>query len=101
MLLLGPFYYTTARHDWDFTFWDVPPKYENVRIKSGFGRGIYTNQIYSSLYDWLIATTNYFTRPNDYEISYAVSPMVQMITKLRPSPDDTYITFMVPNRYYG
>jgi hypothetical protein len=99
-LLLGPFYYTTARHDWDFTFYDVPPKHANVHIETGFGRGIYTNQIYSSLYDWLIANATYFTQPGDYAISYVLSPMVHMITKLRPSLDDTFITFELSDNYY-
>jgi hypothetical protein len=100
MLLLGPFYYTTARHDWDFTFYDVLPRYENVQIETGFGKGIYTNQIYSKLYDWLIANANYFTQPNDYAISYVCSPMTHIITKLRPSLDDTFITFALPNSYF-
>ena len=100
MLLLGPFYYTTARHDWDFTFYDVLPKHANVRIEKGFGRGIYTNQIYSKLYNWLIANANYFTRPGDYAISYLVSPMVHMIVDLRPSLDDTFIFFEKPNSYF-
>ena len=91
ILLLGPFYYTTARHDWEFTFYDVKPEYANVRLETGFGKGIYTNQIYSRLYDWLIANANYFTQPNDYAISYVVSPMVHMITRLRPSLDDTWL----------
>jgi len=100
MLLLGPFYYTTARHDWEFTFYDVRPEYANVRIKSGFGRGIYTNQIYSRIYDWLIANATYFTQPGDYAISYVLSPMVHMITKLRPSLDDTFIEFELSNSYF-
>lgn len=100
MLLLGPFYYTTAQHDWDFTFYDVLPKHANVQIETGFGRGIYTNQIYSRLYGWLIANANYFARPGDYAISYLVSPMVHMITGLRPSLDDTFITFELSNDYF-
>jgi hypothetical protein len=99
-LLLGPFYYTTARHDWEFTFYDVRPEYANVRIDTGFGRGIYTNQIYFKLYNWLIANANYFTEPGDYAISYVLSPMVHMVTKLRPSLDDTFITFEYSSNYY-
>ena len=98
--MLAPFYYTTARHDWDFTYFDVPPKQENVQIETGFGRGIYTNQLYSKLYDWLIANAAAFTQPDDYAISFVVSPMVHMITKLRPSLDDTFITFAKPGSYY-
>jgi len=100
ILLLGPFYYTTARHDWDFTFFDVPPKQETIRIEAGFGRGIYTNQLYSKLYDWLTANAAAFTQPNDFAISYIVSPMVHMITRLRPSLDDTFITFSKSRSYY-
>jgi hypothetical protein len=100
MLLLGPFYYTTARHDWDFTFYDVPPEHANECIETGFGRGIYTNKIYSKLYDWLIANAAYFTQPGDYAISYVVSPMVHMITGLRPALDDTFIYFGKSNNYF-
>ena len=100
ILLLGPFYYTTARHDWDFTFFDVQPKQAIVRIETGFGKGIYTNQIYSSLYDWLITNAEAFTHPDDYAISYVVSPMVHMITGLRPSLDDTFIMLEKPEWYF-
>jgi hypothetical protein len=100
IFLLGPFYYTTARSDWDFTFFDFQPKQLDVRIESGFGRGIYTNQLYAKLYEWLIANTNAFTKPGDYAISYTVSPMVHMITGLKPSLDDTFITFEKPEGYY-
>jgi hypothetical protein len=100
ILLLGPFYYTTARHDWEFTFFDVQPKQAIVRIETGFGKGIYTNQIYAKVYDWLIANAKTFTHPDDYAISYIVSPMVHMITKLRPSLDDTFISFEKPLNYY-
>jgi hypothetical protein len=99
-LLLGPFYYTTARHDWEFTFYDVRPEYANVRIDKGFGGDIYTNQLYLKLYNWLIANANYFTHPDDYAISYLVSPMVHMITGLRPSLDDTFIYFGKPKSYF-
>jgi len=100
ILLLGPFYYTTARHDWDFTFYDVPPKHANVRIETGFGRGIYTNKIYSMLYNWLVTNADYFSQPGDYAISYVVSPMVHMITGLRPALDDTFIFFDKSNNYF-
>jgi hypothetical protein len=100
MLLLGPFYYTTARHDWDFTFFDLPPKQETVRIEAGFGRGIYTNPIYLRIYDWLATNAAAFTQPDDYAISYVISPMVHMITKLRPSLDETFISFTRPGSYY-
>jgi hypothetical protein len=100
ILLLGPFYYTTARSDWDFTFFDVQPQQADVRIETGFGRDIYTNQFYSKLYGWLVANAEAFTQPNDYAISYVVSPMVHMIIKLRPSLDDTFITFEKPRSYF-
>jgi hypothetical protein len=100
MLLLGPFYYASARSDWNFTFFDVQPKDATVRLETGFGRGIYTNIAYSKLYDWLIANAAYFTEPNDYAISYYCAPMVHMIIRLRPSLDDTYIIIEKPNIYY-
>jgi hypothetical protein len=100
ILLLGPFYYTTARSDWNFTFFDVQPKDATVRLETGFGRGIYTNMAFSKLYDWLIANAAYFTDQNDYAISYYCAPMVHMIIGLRPSLDDTYIIIEKPNSYF-
>jgi hypothetical protein len=100
LLLLGPFYYTTAQNDWDFTLFDVQPKQMDVQITTGFGRGIYTNQLYSKLYNWLNANTAAFTHPDDYAISYILSPAVHMITRLRPSLDDTFITFEKPRIYF-
>jgi len=100
MLLLGPFYYHIVKNDWEFTYFDVQPKLMDTQIETGFGRGIYTNRLYAKLYDWLIANTEVFTQPGDYEISYAVAPMVHMITKLRPSLDDTFITFTKSQRYF-
>jgi hypothetical protein len=100
ILLLGPFYYTTARSDWSFTFFDVQPKQATVQLETGFGKGIYTNPLYSKLYDWLIANAATFTQPRDYAISYTVSPMTHMITGLRPSLDDTFIIFEKPRSYF-
>ncbi len=100
LLILGPFYYMTSENDWEFTFFDVVPAQADTRIESGFGRGIYTNRLYSKLYGWLIANAAAFTQPGDYEISYVVAPMVHMITKLKPSLDDTYITILKSNIYY-
>ena len=100
MLLLGPFYYHISENDWEFTFFDVAPKQANTRIETGFGRGIYTNRLYSKLYDWLLANAATFTQPGDYEISYAVAPMVHMITGLRPSLDDTFSILTKSRDYY-
>ena len=100
LLLLGPFYYHISKNDWDFTFFDVKPKQADTQIESGFGRGIYTNRLYSKLYDWLIANAATFTQPGDYEISYAVAPMVHMITGLHPSLDDTFMILTKSRAYY-
>jgi hypothetical protein len=98
--LLGPFYYYTALSDWNFSFFDVHPQQANAKIEKGFGKGIYTNQVYSELYKWISAKAETYSQPNDYAISYVVSPMVHMISKRRPSLDDTYITFQKPDDYY-
>ena len=100
LLLLGPFYYTTAENDWEFTFFDVQPAQADIQIGTGFGKGIYTNRLYAELYDWLLANAAAFTQPDDYAISYTVSPMVHMITKLRPSLDDTFIIFSKSKNYF-
>ena len=100
LLLLSPFYYMTAENDWNFTYFDVQPAQADTRIETGFGRGIYTNQLYSKLYDWLIANAAAFTKPGDYAISYAVAPIVHIITGLRPSLDDTFVIFEKSESYF-
>ena len=100
LLLLSPFYYMVSENDWEFTFFDVVPSQADTRIKTGFGRGIYANRLYAKLYDWLIANAAALTQPGDYEISYAVAPMVHMITGLRPSLDDTFIILTKSRDYY-
>ena len=100
ILLLMPFYYMTAENDWEFTFFDVPPARADTIIENGFGKGIYTNRLYAKLYDWILVNAETFTQPNDYAISYAVAPMVHMITKLRPALDDTFITFTKSRNYF-
>lgn len=100
ILLLSPFYYTTATFDWNFTYFDLAPKFEKAEIKTGFGKGIHTNQLYAQLYRWIEANGEKFTRKNDFAISYIVSPMVNMIIKRRPSLDDTFVTFEKPRSYY-
>ncbi len=93
LLLLGPFYYMVSENDWEFTYFDVVPEHADTRIETGFGMGIYTNRFYAKLNNWLIVNAAKFTKPNDYAISYILSPMVHMITHLRPSFDDTFIDF--------
>jgi hypothetical protein len=83
LLFLTPFYYTTAWSDWKFTFFDTSPEYANVRIDKGFGKGIMTNRVYHDLYEWI--RTN--AEKDDFMISYIASPMVYMISKLRPALD--------------
>ena len=52
------------------------------------------------LYKWLRTNASAYTQPGDYTISYVISPMVHMITMLRPSLDDTFITFKKSENYY-
>ena len=100
MLLLGPFYSLTALSDWNFTYFDVKPRQANIKIETGFGKGIYTNPLYYKLYNWLTTNAKILAKPDDYAISYVVSPMVHMITGLLPSLDDTYINMAKSKNYY-
>jgi len=100
ILLLGPFYSTTARSDWNFTFFDVRPKQAIVTIDRGFGTGIKTNAAYYNLYQWISKNAEKYSDNDDFIISYVVSPMVHMISKRRPSLDDTFINFAKPLGYY-
>ena len=92
MLLLGNFYYANAWFDWRFTFYDVPPAQMNATIKDGFGKGIKTNMAYFELYKWIQKNAEEYTCKKDFMLSYILSPMTHMITKLRPSLDESYIS---------
>lgn len=100
ILLLGPFYYTTAQNDWNFSFYDVSPRQANVSIEEGFGKDIKTNQMYKSLHEWIRKNTEEYSNKDDFIISYVLSPMVHMIAKRRPSLDDTFVSFKKPIEYY-
>ncbi|MDA3894885.1 MAG: hypothetical protein PF482_01920 [Desulfobacteraceae bacterium] len=96
LLLLGNFYYGNMWFDWRFTFYDVPPAQMNATINDGFGKGIKTNVVYSKLYEWIKKNAEEYTHKNDFMLSYVLSPMTHMITKLRPSLDESYISLTGP-----
>jgi len=98
--ILAPIYVPTILNDWRFTFFDVPPAQMNVTIENGFGKGIKTNVLYKKLYDWVGNNADAFAEPDDFLLSYTVSPMTHMITGLRPSLDDTFISWEIPASHY-
>lgn len=100
LMLLAPFYYSTAWSNWRFTFFDVVPELANAEIDKGFGKGIRTNPMYKKLYDWIDTNAEDYTRKGDFIISYCTSPMVHMIAKCRPALDMDYIDFAFPFSYY-
>ena len=91
ILFLAPFYYHTAWSDWNFTYCDVKPKDAQAEIKSGFGKGIRTNEVYKQLYEWIDAKTNMYSSEDDFIISYIWTPMVYMIAKRRPAISDSFL----------
>lgn len=98
--IITPIYYSTIYHDWKFTFFDVTPDQMNVTIEKGFGKGIKTNALYGKLYEWVGNNAAVFTKPDDFQLSYCVSSMTHMITNLRPSLDDTFISWEIPGSHY-
>ena len=94
--ILMPVYCSTLEHDWEFTNFDVSPGQMDVTIEKGFGKGIKTNVLYAKLYEWIGKNAEVFAEPDDFLLSYVVSPMTNMITRLRPSLADTYITMDTP-----
>ena len=98
--VLAPIYSSTILNDWKNTFFDVAPGQMSATIEKGFGKGIKTNIIYQKLYKWVADNADAFTGPDDFLLSYELSPMTHMITKLRPSLDDTFIDFDIPHIYY-
>ena len=96
IVILIPVYCSAIKQDWEFTNFDVHPSQMDATIEKGFGKGIKTNVLYAKLYEWIGKNAEVFAEPNDYLLSYVASPMTNMITKLRPSLDDTYITMDIP-----
>jgi hypothetical protein len=90
ILFFFPFYVTSAWADWKFTYFDVFPAGANVTIDKGFGKGIKTNTIYLSLYEWIKKSAETYSNKNDFIISYTVSPMTYMIAKRRPALDHSW-----------
>jgi len=99
-LLFLPFYYSTAWADWKFTYFDVSPKLATVEIDNGFGKGIRTNSVYNQMYSWISDTSKKYSDKDDFILSYVISPMVNMISKRRPSLDNPYISMSESPPYY-
>ena len=96
LVILMPVYCSAIKQDWEFTNFDVSPGQMDVTIEKGFGKGIKTNVLYAKLYEWIGKNAEVFAEPDDFLLSYVVSPMTNMITRLRPSLADTYITMDTP-----
>lgn len=93
LLVLAPFYYTTAWADWKFTYFDVTPQQADAVIKKGFGKDIRTNQTYNEIYQWIEKAADKYSDKDDFMISYVISPMTYMIAKRRPALNDTFTDF--------
>jgi len=101
IIILLPFYYTTAWSDWRFTYFDLFPEQEDVTINEGFAKGIKTNSIYYDLYKWIRTNTERYTKKDDFMISYIISPMTYMISKRRPALDHSFTEFLEkPMEFY-
>lgn len=93
VLFFFPFYATSSWADWRFTYFDVSPETADTILESGFGKGIKTNPQYARLYRWIQTNTVKYSTPDDYMISYTLSPMSYMIAKRKPALDHTWTCF--------
>jgi len=100
IVIITPLFCSTIIHDWKFTFFDIRPAQMNTTIVNGFGKGIKTNELYGKLYEWVGNNAKTFAGPDDFLLSYVESSMTHMITKLRPSLNDSFITNEMPDSYY-
>ncbi|MFZ5569869.1 MAG: hypothetical protein ACOZF0_05670 [Thermodesulfobacteriota bacterium] len=91
IICFGPFYYEIGWSDWRHTYFDVSPEKMDTVIKQGFGAGIKTNSVYSSIYGWVESRTNEFSNPDDFMISTVLNPMAHMIAKRRPALVDSFL----------
>jgi hypothetical protein len=89
-VLLLPFYYHLARADWEFTFFDLPPKYLTRVIDGGFGAGIHTSALYQDVVDWMTRTAQSRSRDGDFAIVMHQAPMGYMIIKRRPALNHSF-----------
>jgi hypothetical protein len=83
--VLLPFYYHLARADWEFTFFDLPPKYLTRTLPDGFGAGIRTSEFYQAIVQWMTTTAQAHSADTDFAIVMDQAPMGYMVIKRRPA----------------
>lgn len=88
--LLLPFYYNLVRADWEFTFFDLPPKFLTRPLAGGFGEGVYTSEFNHELVAWLVQTAKLHSNEGDFVIVEGQSPMVYMTIRRRPALNHSF-----------
>ncbi len=85
MMILLPFYSNMALADWNFTYFDLPPKYLQTTFEKGFAKGIRTNQLYYDAATWMESMAKKYSNDGDYAIIGDQAPMGYMLIRRRPS----------------
>ncbi|MCE9641439.1 MAG: hypothetical protein K8S22_15070 [Betaproteobacteria bacterium] len=83
--VLLPFYFHLARADWEFTFFDLPPRLLTRTLSGGFGAGIHTSEYYEAMTQWMTETARANSAENDLAVILDQAPMGYMIIKRRPA----------------
>lgn len=90
---LFPFYYSLARADWTFTYFDLSPKYLTTRMADGFGAGIKTNVVFNALTIWMKKMAEEHSAEGDLAIIIDQTPMGYMLSRRRPALNHSWTGF--------
>ncbi|MFQ5509715.1 MAG: hypothetical protein ACE5FN_10330 [Leptospirillia bacterium] len=89
--LLAPFYLTTARADWNITYFDGPVHGLTTTISSGFLEGIRTRRENAEMFAWIEDLAERFSEPDDFVLAYNWAPMVNVVVKRRPPMNHSWV----------
>lgn len=85
VLILWPYYYSMAWADWEFTYFDLPPRNLTSTFEEGFATGIRTNQLYFSMASWMRSMSQQYSSDGDFSIVTDQAPMGYMLIRRRPA----------------
>jgi hypothetical protein len=93
VLFLGPLYAATARADWNFTYFDLPPDELTHTIEQGAARGIQTNEVFHDIAGWIEQKAAAHAEPGEFAIFMDRVPMGHALTRLRPALNHSWIGY--------
>lgn len=84
--------------DWNFTYFDSPPKYLTTEIQSGAAKGIMTNRTNAEVLRAVEIIVDQNSEPDDFILSFDQVALPHFLTKRRPSLDHSWVGMTVASQ---